>query len=1213
LRTASWRSVLSVLLSASGLVLPSLRAEGPIISEFMTSNLSTLQDEDGEYHDWIEIHNPTASPVNLAGYSLSDNQLKPDLWKFPDLTLEAGKFLVVFASQKDRVDPAANLHTNFKLADRGFLGLFAPDGTPASVFAPQYPSLVSDVSYGAATETVSTLLVAAGAQARALVPLDGGLGTTWMATGFDDSSWTQGSTGVGFDLKPLPTYTNLILLDVGAAMQKKSTSAYLRIPFTVPEGAAYSGLLLRVKYDAGFVAFLNGKEVARRNAPTTSITYSSHALARRREGDALDFETVNLSAKVGLLTSGQNVLAIQGLDFTKTDLAFVILPELEAVEAKGIQQGVFSYFTIPTPGGVNLFGSKAIADPPFFSQESGSYTESFSLTLLSSAPDAEIHYTTDRTEPKKTSPIYTDPIPIDNSTVVRARAYVPDPLIIPSPALSATYFILDSPLGDFSSNLPLAVGSTFGAQVSTVDTQVSLEFIDTPAHGGRTTLTDSPNFVGKAAIHIRGSSSQQFPKKQFRLKLEDDQGNQVAVPLLGLPKDADWHMYAPYDDKTLMRDVISYRWSNLIGTYAPRSRYFELYLSTSSNGKVRASDYLGVYVLLERIKRSKDRVDVEKLYRSYTQEPEITGGYILKKDRPGPGDIGLITPHGQTLYFVSPDEGELKLAPEQHRYITKFFSQMDSALYGVNFKNPDTGYKAWIDVPAFIDHHIMVELTKNIDGFRLSTFMFKDREGKLHMGPIWDYNLCLGNANYNDGWKPDGWYYRLLGDGDYPFYPRLFQDPDFAARYRTRWIEIRKNFFHVDTLRGQIDETAQLLAEAEARDNKKWQTLGVYVWPNQFIGKTYPEEINWMKDWVSARVEWMDSQFLATPTFSQAGAQLPTGFQLTITGPPGAAVYYTQDSSDPRLPNGDMNSSALLYQGPIAINSNTRVRARAFQDAIWSARKDGSYLIGPQPVVITEIMYRPQDPPAGSLYTADDFEFIELKNTGSVPVSLKGYRFSAGITFDFTKGTVDSLLPGAYLVVVRNRAAFESRYGTDSIQVAGEYTGDLSNNGESLTLLGSLDETVHKFTYLPAWYPDTADGSGHSLTIVDPSAPRETWGAKESWRSSTAVGGSPGAGDNEPPPSGAQRPADLNQDGRVNLTDVIVLLNRLVGGSTFTLPCDGGDAGGPGNTALLDIDGDRSVNLTDAIYLLNYLFARGPAPALGKACARIRGCPDACH
>ena len=504
-----------------------------------------------------------------------------------------------------------------------------------------------------------------------------------------------------------------------------------------------------------------------------------------------------------------------------------------------------------------------------------------------------------------------------------------------------------------------------------------------PHFRARAAITDAPGFAGPAGIRIRGSSSAGFPKQQYALETWDDHRSDLSVSLLGLPAESDWILYGPYTDKTFMRNVLAYKWSNDIGRYAVRTRFMEAFLRKAA-GPVSASDYVGVYVLEEKIKQDENRVNLVDLQPTDSQPPGVTGGYIIKKDRLDPGDVGFLTSSGQRLAYVEPKEQEITAA--QAAYLSGYLNQMESALYGPGFEDPVDGYAGFIDVDSFIDHHILVEMTKNIDGFRLSTFMFKDREEKLNMGPIWDYNLSLGNANYNDGWLSDGWYHDILDESSYPWWPRLFEDPEFQLRYADRWYALRRGAFRTETLLADIDTYAALLSESQARNYARWPILGSYVWPNWYIGATYQDEIDWMKQWLSDRLTWVDGQFPAPPTFNHIPGQVPTGFNLTMTAVAGV-IYYTLDDSDPRLPGGGISPVATAYAGPLVIVQLNHVKARALAGTTWSAINDATFAPIP-PAYINEVL--PLNVTARSDEYGDFDPWIELYNPFSATVDLSG-------------------------------------------------------------------------------------------------------------------------------------------------------------------------------------------------------------------------------
>ncbi|MCA9247892.1 MAG: lamin tail domain-containing protein, partial [Planctomycetales bacterium] len=235
------------------------------INEIAADNEEGLLDADGDDSDWIEIYNPTSVSVDLAGWSLTDNAGNLDKWQFPAITLPGDSYLVVFASNKDRLDPN-ELHTNFELDAAGeFLALVAPDETTiVSQFDP-FPRQAPDVSYGQAMRIEESEVLSQGATIRAFVPTDDTLGLDWTLVDFDDSSWSEGATGVGFDTGG--AYDGLIGLDLEAAMHGQNATAYVRAPFSVDNPAAVDLLHLDVQYDDGLIAYLNGRPVARRNAP----------------------------------------------------------------------------------------------------------------------------------------------------------------------------------------------------------------------------------------------------------------------------------------------------------------------------------------------------------------------------------------------------------------------------------------------------------------------------------------------------------------------------------------------------------------------------------------------------------------------------------------------------------------------------------------------------------------------------------------------------------------------------------------------------------------------------------------------------------------------------------------------------------------------------------------------------------------------------------
>jgi len=329
------------------------------INEFMALNNNGLDDEDRDESDWIEIYNAGTETVDLEGWYLTDDINDLRQWDFPRVTLAPDTYLIVFASGKDRRDPLAELHTNFRLRGAGeYLGLIRPDGkTVVSEFFPQYPKQAPDISYGPVGGVVERELLTAGAPAKALIPQDDSLEAVsersemmrrWTQEETDDSGWLTGTTGVGYD------YSDLIGLDV-SEMLNVNTTVYVRVPFVVEDPSKIETLTLRMRFDDGIIAYINGQEVARDNAPAPGEeTWDSVALVSRPDDIAID-PVDYVIPEYDFLHVGANMLAVHGLNHRIGSSDLLIIPELVgAVDA--IDGSTCNYFPSPTPGKVNNDG-----------------------------------------------------------------------------------------------------------------------------------------------------------------------------------------------------------------------------------------------------------------------------------------------------------------------------------------------------------------------------------------------------------------------------------------------------------------------------------------------------------------------------------------------------------------------------------------------------------------------------------------------------------------------------------------------------------------------------------------------------------------------------------------------------------------------------------------------------------------------------------------
>ena len=409
-----------------------------------------------------------------------------------------------------------------------------------------------------------------------------------------------------------------------------------------------------------------------------------------------------------------------------------------------------------------------------------------------------------------------------------------------------------------------------------IDTQGGV-IVDEPKIGSVTSISVAGDgvFEGNMGIEYRGATSQElFPKKSYGLETWDENGEDIAVSLLGFPEEEDWILYGPYSDKSLVRNILIYDLSRDIGRYASRSLFVELTL----NGV-----YQGVYVFMEKLKRDSERIDISKLDDDENSGEDLTGGYILKIDKTAGNNLGegyndlnsfvsAYPPNNasslQSIYFLYeyPDAEDITI--EQKAYISQYVADFEAALASDDFTDPDTGYAAYIDTESFIDFFLLNELSNNVDAYRLSTFMYKDKNEKLKMGPIWDFNLAFGNANYCNGGDVNVWAYKFNErcPDDFwlvPFWwERFFEDPAFVAKVKERWTTLRAGALADASIQAKIDDYVSELSKAGAIETnfETWPVLGVHIWPNSFVATTYEGEVSFLRDWMGERLTWLDTQ-----------------------------------------------------------------------------------------------------------------------------------------------------------------------------------------------------------------------------------------------------------------------------------------------------------------------------------------------------------------
>ncbi|MGE5496646.1 MAG: CotH kinase family protein [Syntrophothermus sp.] len=456
--------------------------------------------------------------------------------------------------------------------------------------------------------------------------------------------------------------------------------------------------------------------------------------------------------------------------------------------------------------------------------------------------------------------------------------------------------VMVSPAIEFtSSNLPIVVINTNGRQIVDEPKIMADMGIIYNGEGKRNNLSDPFNhYKGKIAIEIRGTSSQQFPKKQYGFDTVDSLGSDLDVSLLGFPLESSWILSAQYNDKTLLRDVLSFDIAHKLGMYATRTKYCEVVL----NG-----DYIGVYILYEKIKRDKNRVNISKMSTADTTGDALTGGYIVQIDRNEGSASGWqsgFAPYsgaGQRCFYqyVTPKGDEI--TPVQKTYLQKSIYNFEQKMYSPVYADTASGYPKMIDVNSFVNMFVLNEVTRNVDAYRLSAYMYKDRDskdGRWKAGPPWDYGLAFANANYNNGADATGIeieYFATSSSFHYgdqfmaPFWwYNLFRDKDFKLAAARKYAAYRKEFLEFNKMFSVIDSISTHIAEARERNFLRWPIMGKWVWPNVYVGSTYNDEIVYLQGWIIKRLNWLDDYFAPLVSVEENSVQ-PDKFTLSQNFP----------------------------------------------------------------------------------------------------------------------------------------------------------------------------------------------------------------------------------------------------------------------------------------------------------------------------------------
>jgi|GEM_PF-872123 len=1072
-----------------------------------------------------------------------------------DFVLEAKAYLQI---------PAAGQWTFGVNSDDGFL-LTITGATTVAVVSSDTPVGGNTISYFNPRGPADTLGVfnfpAAGKYEMRLVFYERGGGSgvelfakQGYATAWDSTFYLVGESGAG---RPQVWSTPigqsgaggilaLTQTNVESRMKGINSTLLVRMPFELVDPGQYQSLTLRMKYDDGFVAYLNGYEVARRNAPGTPgqpLAWNAAATAQRPDAEVLLWETIDLTAHRDKLLPGANVLAIQALNYSANDTDFLVLPELSQIIVLGMGE---HYFATPTPGAANTSEFWLHVADTKFSMDRGFYEklpggQSYWLQITTATPGATIRYTLDGSTPTEThGTVYTGPIPINKTTIVRAAAF--KPLYEPSNVDTHTYIFLDDVLSqpalppgfpsdwkgtaadyEMDPRIRAAVGdATLRAALLSLPT---MSIVTDMAHlfDPNTGIYSNPTMEGvtwerpasieyfdpnssqrfqiDAGIRMYGGVGRQpqFKKHSFRLLFKQQYGStKLRFPLFGEHAAQEFDsiiLRSNFNDAWVwggtnvqfIRDEFAARLQLAMGDPSRHGTFVHLYI----NGV-----YWGLYNPVER--------------PDQTFSASYFGG---DKDDWDGINAGAPVSGSSTAAWNA-----LMSFPDQYNLATQENYQRLQGNNPDGTNNPN--YECLLDVDNYIKYMLMNFYVGNQDWPSHNYYA-----GRLR-GPestgwkfySWDAEWIVGmnSSVTNDRTGVN------VGAGK--VYAALRNNPEFQVRFG----DIAHRYLFNDgvltpsktiALYQQLANQIELAVYAESA---RWGDVRTAT---PFTYENWRDQRSWiLNTYLPQRTNIVIQQLrnaglypsVTAPTFRingvyQHGGPIVQGASLSMTAPSGT-IYYTLDGTDPRLTGGGIAPEARVYTGPIALSQPVHVKSRAYVNGQWSALNEATYYIDlSSHLRITEIMYNPAAPSPAEIAAGftdnNDFEFIELKNISTTQtLPLEGVRFTRGIDFTFP---AMSLAPGQYVVVVKNEAAFRFRYPDFTGTIAGQYDGRLDNAGERLTLEMPVGGVIHDFEYNDRWYRHT-DGEGFSLTVRDPAAAKVLWNVKDGWRASEPLGGTPG-------------------------------------------------------------------------------------------------------
>ena len=944
---------------------PSARA-APItsakITEFVADNRDGIVDEDGNQSDWLEIWNASGVAGELNGWHLTDDPGNLTKWTLPAIPITSGGYVVVFASGKDRSDPAGEPHTNFRIQSDagGYLALVKPDGVTIATVFENYPKQFADTAYGLGfgTATPLTFLVA-GAQAKWHVPTGPVVG--WTETEFDDAAWSAGATGIGYDINWTETELNTSYVhlfgaggDVEDMMRSKNPSIYIRIPFEVPQPDGIGELKLRMKWDDGFVAHLNGTEFERQGAPVSPAWNSSATNGNRDETDAQTF--FEYPVDQGGLVQGTNVLAIQGLNSSAFSSDVLFVPELTGI-FQDIENLVSGFFVEPTPGTENGVRIEGIAADTKFEPNRGFYDSPIEVAITTSTPEATIRYTTDASTPTLSNgSTYTAPITINRTTTLRAAAFKTG--FDSTNVETHTYVFLDDVVAQSGSAPPGWPNNSINGQVFNYGMDPNIVNHANPAIGGDkqvkdalteiptiSIVTDQANLTGRgtgiytnpqsdgiewereshiellfppgyvdpdgnptgfaspAGLRIRGGFSRkpENPKHSFRIFFRNEYGNgRLNYRLFG-DEGADEF------DKFDLRTPQNYSWS--LGGDSRNSFMRDIWSRDTQLAMGRPATRGRFYHLyLNGIYWG--------LYQSDERAEAAFGETYFGGDQ---SDYDVVKTRGGLT------DGTFDAWRRLWEKWSAGFTS-NAAYFNVLGRNPDgtpnPAFEKLVDPGNLIDYMIILYYSGDSDGPPNNYFSLYNREnpdGWKFFEHDSEHSLDTGRNNMVNSMASGSalgeFHPRLLHQGlmANPEYKLLFADRVAEHCFNDGLLTDEMSIARIDTRAQEID-SAIIANSARWGDSKREAVLTRTDWLSavQAVRRFFNNRASTLIGQLRS-VGWYPN--IDPPGFSQHGGSIAQGAGIVLSTN-ATGVYYTLDGSDPRAPGGAVAAGSIRLPFP---------------------------------------------------------------------------------------------------------------------------------------------------------------------------------------------------------------------------------------------------------------------------------------------------------